>query len=105
MLACDLQNNTIVATAKVAEAGKNPETHSYLITCLQLFFSGMYGGIPEEDVLTNEAALKSGEGRILARYEAAEQLENDIYIIAYFSESNPGNIDFNNTTILYVDEY
>lgn len=105
MKAQDLQNSTIVQTATVAEATKDPKTLYYVQTCLDLFFSGMYGEVPEEDTEQNNAELEAGEGRIVARYKKEEKLTDDIYIIAYFSESNPGDIDFNNITILYTWEY
>lgn len=105
MRASDLQKNIVVQTAAVAEAAKDPATLDYLQTCLALFFSGMYGQIPAEDTELNEEELKAGEGRIVARYEAQGNLAEDVYIIAYFSASNPGDLDYNNTTILYCSEY
>ncbi len=105
MRASDLQKNETVATAAVMEAMKDPETLDYVQMCLSLFFSGMYGKMGPEDTELNEEELSSGEGRIMARYEAQGKLREDVYIIAYFSESNPGDIDYNNTTVLYVSEY
>ena len=105
MKAADLMANITVQTAAVAEAAKDPATMEYLQMCLTLFFSGMYGEIGPEDTELNEEELRAGEGRILARYKAQEKLQDDIYIIAYFSQSNPGNMDYNNTTILYCGEY
>ena len=105
MKASDLQDNMVVQTAAVAEAAKDPATLGYLQTCLALFFSGMYGEISDEDVGYNEEELAAGEGRVVARYKAQDKLEEDIYIIAYFSQSNPGDLDYNNTTVLYVSEY
>lgn len=58
----------------------------------------------EEDTQANLEELEEGEGRIVARYEKAHKLETDIYIITYFSESMEG-LDYNNTTILYINEY
>ena len=105
MRASDLQRNALVTTAAVAEAAKDPATLDYIQTCLSLFFSGMYGKMGPEDTELNEEELRAGEGRIMARYEAQDKLREDVYIIAYFSESNPGNVDYNNTTVLYVSEY
>lgn len=105
MRAEDLQKNALVSTAAVAAAAKDPATMDYLQTCLSLFFSGMYGQMSPEDTELNEEELRAGEGRIMARYEAQGKLREDIYIIAYFSESNPGDIDYNNTTVLYCGEY
>ena len=64
----------------------------------------MYGVIPPEDTDANNADLKAGEGRVLARFREYGKLEGDIYIIAAFSQGNPGK-DYNNTTILYCSEY
>ena len=105
MRAEDLQKNALVSTAAVAAAMKDPATADYIQTCLSLFFSGMYGQMSPEDTELNEEELRAGEGRIMARYEAQENLREDIYIIAYFSASNPGNVDYNNTTVLYCGEY
>ena len=105
MRAEDLQGNALVTTAAVAEAAKDPETLDYIQMCLSLFFSGMYGKMGPDDTELNEEELRAGEGRIMARYEAQGKLTEDIYIIAYFSQSNPGDIDYNNTTVLYCGEY
>lgn len=105
MRAEDLQKNATVATAAVMEAMKDPETADYIQMCLSLFFSGMYGKMSPDDTELNEEELRAGEGRIMARYEAQGNLREDVYIIAYFSESNPGDIDYNNTTVLYCGEY
>lgn len=105
MTAADLQKNFTGQTRAIAEASTDPETAAYLRDCLLLMFSGMYGEIPAEDTAANNEELAAGEGRILARYKRQGKLTEDIYIIAYFSASNPGNIDFNNTMILYCSEY
>lgn len=105
MRAEDLQKNALVQTAAVAEATKDPATLEYVQMCLDMFFSGMYGKMSPDDTELNEEELRAGEGRIMARYEAQGKLREDIYIIAYFSESNPGDIDYNNTTVLYCGEY
>lgn len=105
MKPADLRKNATVQTRAVAEASADPKTADYLRDCLLLMFSGMYGEIPEGDAAANNEELAAGEGRILARYRKQGKLKEDIYIIAYFSASNPGDIDYNNTTILYCSEY
>lgn len=60
--------------------------------------------IPAEDTDANNAELEAGEGRIVARYKAKYSLEDDIYIIACFSQEIPG-IDANHVMIMYVTEY
>lgn len=105
MKASDLMKNPTVQTAAVAAATKDPATMAYIQMCLDMFFSGMYGQISPADGLANDEELKSGEGRVLARYEAREKLDQDIFIIAYFSESNQGDHDYNNTTVMYCSEY
>lgn len=105
MTAADLQRNFILHTRAIAEASKDPTTAAYLQDCLLMAFSGNYGEIPAEDAAANNEELEAGEGRILARYEKRGKLAEDIYIICYFSASNPGNIDLNNNMILYCSEY
>ena len=99
----DLTANPIYQTRGIA-ADTDPPTAEYLKQCLDLFFTGNYGEIPPEDTEANDQELAAGEGRIIARYKKAHNLQGDIYIIAYFSQSTEG-IDANNTTILYCSEY
>ena len=105
MKAADIAKNMTVQTAAVAEACKDAETHNYIVDCLLDMFGGNYGEIGAEDTALNNEELESGEGRILARYKAKGKLTEDIYIIAYFSAAEPGNVDYNNTTALYCSEY
>lgn len=105
MRAEELQKNHIVATAAVAAAMSDPGTADYVKMCLEKLFSGLYGQISEGDDAANAAELRSGEGRIIAKYEAQEKLTQDILIVAYFSQSNQGNPDYNNTTVMYCSEY
>ena len=105
MKAADLQKNFTGQTQAIAYAAADQMTANYLRDCLLMMFSGMYGEISEEDTAANNAELEAGEGRILARYKAYGKLTDDIYIIAYFSESNPDDIDYNYTMIEYRSEY
>ena len=105
MRAEELQGNPLVSTAAVSAAMRDPETADYIQLCLDKFFSGLYGQISEADGAANDEELRTGEGRIFAKYEAEGKLSEAIYIIAYFSQSNQGDPDYNNTTILYQSEY
>ena len=73
--------------------------------CLSRFYQGDWGDVPTEDKEANDNALTAGEGRIVARYPKSATLQNDVYLIAYFSESNPGDVNYNNITVMYVNEY
>lgn len=99
-----LSKHRIVATRATGKAIEDPATAVYIYGCLDACFSGDYGLMPPEDVDSNDLELASGEGRIVARYEQREQLREDVYIIAYFSEAEPDE-DNNFTEILYVSEY
>ena len=100
----DVKQQPLLQTRSIANACEgSPETHAYIIQCLNRFFSGDYGEIDREDTEYNNADLAQGEGHILARYKAKGELDGDIYIEAHFSESIPG-IDANNTMIMYCHE-
>lgn len=88
-----------------ASRDKSGQTHNYIVDCLMRLYAGDYGEIPEEDTAANNDELQAGEGRILARYKAAHDLTEDIYIIAAFSQSMPDIIDANHTMIMYCSEY
>lgn len=88
-----------------ADIKDNPAAYRYVLECLQRLYKGDYGTVPAEDTDANNSELAAGEGRIVARYKAAEGLQEDIYIIAAFSESMADNLDANNTMIMYVSEY
>lgn len=82
--------------------------HAQRFTCKSALIGcggGDFGEVPAEDKEANLSELEAGEGRILARYKQAYKLQGDIYINTYFSESNEGNLDYNNTMIMYCDEY
>lgn len=99
------RNKANVAGALRVPFTENEACHWYIIECLVRFYGHDYGEIPPEDVEANEAELKTGEGRIVARYKAANGLTEDIFIIAYFSDSHAGEVDYNYTTVLYVSDY
>ena len=105
MKPADLARSTIVQTRAIAAATADPETMLYVQLCLSRCFAGDWGTVPAEDAALNDEAIAEGEGRILAAYPQQGKLTDKIWIIAYFSESNPENIDYNNVTILYPDEY
>lgn len=54
-----------------------------------------WGNVPQCDKEANDADLKAGSGRILARYESPQ---GDIYIISYPGTDEP-------PTILFCREY
>ena len=105
MKPADLARSTIVQTRAIAAATADPETMLYVQLCLSRCFAGDWGTVSAEDASLNDEAIAEGEGRILAAYPQQGKLTDKIWIIAYFSESNPENIDYNNVTILYPDEY
>ena len=87
-----------------AEAADDGQTHNYIVDCIMRLYAGDYGTIPPEDTESNNADLTAGEGRIIARYDKAQQLQGDIYIIANFSREVPGQ-EANYIMILYCREY
>lgn len=99
----DIMKNPLFQTNAVAADTDEP-TKDYIQHCLIQFFAGNYGEIPQEDTQANNDELAAGEGRIIARYKKAHALTDDIYIIAYFSETC-SEVDANYTTILYRHEY
>ena len=99
-----ISKNEIVATAGVAGAIRDARTLEYVNDCLKRLFSGDYGMIPAEDAEANAAEIRTGQGRIIGRYEQAHGLKDNILIIAYFSDTYKG-IDYNYTTVLYPSEY
>lgn len=101
----DLKALPVYQTRAINAAGEDEATLFYLLECVNRFQAGDFGEVPAEDAEANMNELESGEGRALGRYKKAHKLEGDIYINAYFSESNPGELDFNNTMIMYCSEY
>lgn len=105
MKPADLARITIVQTPAIAKATADPETMRYVQTCLSRCFSGDWGSVPAEDAALNDEEIEAGEGRILAAYPQHGKLTGKIWIIAYFSASFPDDVNYNNVTILYPDEY
>lgn len=100
----DIKKIIAFQTAAIGEADKDPDTHNYIVNCLMRLYSGDYGEIPPDDTDANNKELEAGQGRIVARYKKAEQLEEDIYIIAEFDDSTD-DINSNYLTVLYCSEY
>ena len=100
----DLKKIPVLQTRSIAHAAEDPETHDYIVDCLQRFYKGDYGEICEDDTQANNEDLKSGYGHILAAYPAAFKLEGRIYIEAHFDKDNLTDIDYTNLVIMYPDE-
>jgi len=102
----DLKKISVFQTRTIAEVCKrSPETHAYIVECLQRFYKGDYGEIGTYDTAANNGDLFHGFGHVLARYKAKHALESDIYIESHFdAEVDNTEIDYNNTMICYVNE-
>ena len=100
----DVLKLPLLQTRSIAEDCKTIETYTYIVNCCKRMMCGDYGKICQEDTNANNAELLEGEGKILARYEKRYELTEDIYIIAYFSQSMQG-IDSNHVIVMYVTEY
>lgn len=86
---------TIVSTKGVNQKMlENEEFKRFVFECLNKHLNGEWGNLPEEDIATNEDALKNGE-RLLSKYDFDE--ETSIYIITEWDRSA--------TTILFPSEY
>ena len=85
----------IVLTAAVAEAMKDKVTENAVLKALRQFSNNEWGKVPQEDKEANNADLRAGTGRILARYETPA---GDIYIISYPGTDTPA-------TVLFCQEY
>lgn len=73
-----------------AEISKSIEFSKFILESIARFRNCDLGDVPEEDKRMNDAAVKNGDDRIVARY-------NDIYIITEWGRSA--------TTILFTNEY
>lgn len=73
-----------------AEISKSIEFSKFILESIARFRNCDWGDVPEEDKRMNDAAVKNGDDRIVARY-------NDIYIITEWDRSV--------TTILFTNEY
>ena len=101
----DLRKIELYQTAAIGEAAADPDTLRYIFECLDRFYSGDFGEVPAEDSDLNIQELESGEGHCLGRYKPKFKLLGDIYINSYFSEENPDDLDYNNTLVMYCNEY
>lgn len=99
-----LKELIVFYTEAIGQADDDPETHEYILSCLDRFYAGDYGEILADDAEANKAKLCDDRGRILARYKAAGKLANDIYIIARFCLADPKDLDNNQIMIFYYDE-
>lgn len=101
----DLKQNPITAAAALAATMQhNEKVFNYVMLCFNRLFSGDYGTMPQEDIDANNAELAAGAGRIVARYAALPEMEDDIYIISVFNKNYPGDNN-NNTCALYCMDY
>lgn len=73
-----------------AEISKSIEFSKFILESIARFRNCDWGDVPEEDKRMNDAAVKNGDDRIVARY-------NNIYIITEWDRSA--------TTILFTNEY
>lgn len=101
----ELRDLELYQTAAVGEAAADPDTGVYIMECVERFYNGDFGEMPEEDSELNIQELQSGEGHCLGRYKAKFKLVGDIYINSYFSEETPDDLDYNNTLVMYCSEY
>ena len=109
MTLADLKNIDLLQTRSIAEACSpdkvgGAETLAYIIKCLDRFYSGDYGEIDQEDTDANNSDLAEGYGHILARYKQAHNLAGDIYIETHIDKDHTGDIEYNNTMIMYPAE-
>lgn len=104
MILDDLRKMPVLQTRTISYAGEDPETHNYIMDCLQRFFKGDYGDICKDDTEANNADLKSGYGHILAAYPGDYKLQSRFYIEAHFDKDNLNDIDYTQIVIMYPDE-
>lgn len=77
------------------EVGNNPDFAIFVLDCLEKYeWFQDWGDLCEEDKEANNLAIKTGDDRILARYNNEY---GDIYIITEWDQSV--------TTILFCNEY
>lgn len=102
----DIKSIPVYQTRGIAHTiEQTPDLLYYVGECVNRMYKGNYGLIDKEDADANNQKLEFGVGRILARYKAIDGMSDDIYIICYFDKNNRGNVDFENTMIMYCYEY
>lgn len=102
-----LSENKIILSGFLASQGGDWDLMEDITMCLNRFFAGDFGEIPEKDAQANRDNLENEAGRIIGRYNPGGDMEallKPIYIMAYFSETEPGE-DYNYTSVLYVSDY
>ena len=101
----ELRALPLFQTSSIAAAAEDPETLEYIIECLGRFYSGDFGEVPADDTAANLADLEAGGGHVLARYKAAGQLADDVYINAVIDDHAPDVVDANNIMVMYCNEH
>lgn len=101
----DLQALPLFQTRSIAAAARDPRTLDYILECLGRYYSGDFGEVPADDTAANLADLEAGGGHVLARYNAAGELTDDIYINAVIDDTAPDVVDANNIMVMYCNEY
>lgn len=99
----DIMKNPVYLVGPILAADDQVQ-REHIIRCMERFFTGDYGKIPPEDTAANNSELEAGAGRIIARYEPAEGMAEDFYIMAYFDQDRP-EIDCNYTSVFYCSDY
>lgn len=89
---------SLVATRGVADLmGSSPDFEKFVWTCYERYMKCDWGDLDREDAKQNDAAVKSGEDRILAAYVHPSHPDWKIWIITEWDRSA--------TTILFPSEY
>ena len=104
----DLRRIPVFQARELAEdIRKEPALAVYISACLGRMYAGDYGALCQDDIDSNNQELEGGEGRIVCRYPAAPRsaMDDDIFIICYFSEENKGILDCEYCMIEYCHEY
>lgn len=98
------KNSCYMTQAVVKDTQYQLVTMGYIDQCLAEFMGGKWGELSKADIEANYMELEDGEGICFAKYKKQYSLKDDIYIVAHFSESQPGE-DHNYTAIMYSSEY
>lgn len=104
----DLKNIKAVVTAPLHHAMERSEAVTlFVFDALNRYYSGSQGQTAEEDQAANLAELAAGFGRVVTLWKTPEALglSDDLFIITYFDKDHPGDIDYNNTTVMFCSDY